>query len=353
MSRISQLQNEVPADVSYLISNPVNIRYLSGFTGSNGLLLVTPDSAFLITDTRYELQAAAETFDVEVIVKANIWEPIAELVKTAELWFESGHLVVGRHSELLERLNSVRLSVARFKIETLRQIKDATEINLIKQACAITTAALQSLIQAELVNKTERQIAVQLERLMIDLGAETAAFPSIVATGSNSAIPHHQPTDRKIAKGDFLKIDFGAQVKGYKSDCTRTFVVGTAQPWQKSVYEAVQQAQHAGRDSVSTSVTTAEVDAKVRQVLEAHQYKEYFTHGLGHGVGLDIHEDPFLGRSSDGRIAQNLHPNMVLTVEPGVYLPGRGGVRIEDTGIVTANRYEVLTEFNYELLEIK
>jgi Xaa-Pro aminopeptidase len=183
---------------------------------------------------------------------------------------------------------------------------------------------------------------------MRDLGADDIAFESIVASGPNSAIPHHEPTDRQIQSGDFLKIDFGAKIHGYHADCTRTSVIGKPAEWQFDLHAAVTTAQHAGRDVIRAGIEFREVESSVNQSLSASGYREYFTHGLGHGVGLAIHEDPFFGRVEDAKIA----PNTVITIEPGAYLKDQGGVRVEDTIVVHSNGYENLTNLPYELLEL-
>ena len=205
------------------------------------------------------------------------------------------------------------------------------------QSCTVAGIAQHPLTRPRFV-KADRVQAIVLEQ----------RIESIVASGPNSAIPHHKPTDRVITKGDLLKIDFGAQYQGYKSDCTRTFAIGSAQPWQSEIHQAAIAAQAQGRKAVCVGIDLVEVDAMVRKELTRFGFLHYFTHGLGHGVGLDIHEDPFLGIKSKGNIAKN----MVITIEPGIYLEAKGGVRIEDTGVVTDSGYEVFTNFTYELLEL-
>lgn len=187
-----------------------------------------------------------------------------------------------------------------------------------------------------------------LEHKIRELGANDVAFETIVATGANSAIPHHEPTDRAISHGDFLKIDFGAKFDGYHSDCTRTVVVGKASEWQIALHAAVTSAQAAGRNTISSTANLANVESAVNESLTASGYRDYFTHGLGHGVGLEIHEEPFFGRTEDAKIACNT----VMTIEPGAYLDNMGGVRVEDTIVVDSNGYQNLTNLTYELLEL-
>lgn len=353
MNRLSTLRKSLSSDVCVLISNPVNVTYLSGFTGSNGLLLITYKEAILLTDARYTIQAKQEVRDFEVVIDPNIWQKIPSLLKDLkedikQLTVEANHITVSAHDSIVEALPKFEIVKQSDFVENLRQIKDQNEIDLIKTACEISTNALTNIINGKLIGKTEHQIAVALEREMVDLGATQIAFQTIVASGPNSAIPHHQPTQRSLQKGDFLKIDFGAQFKGYKSDCTRTFVLGSAAQWQKDMYEAVLVSQSMGRQLSVPGERFNNVDKAVRQKIADLGYADKFTHGLGHGVGLMIHENPFFTAKNNDIIAQN----MVLTVEPGIYETNLGGVRIEDTGLITSAGYTVLTQFEYDLVEL-
>jgi len=348
MKRITAFQEKLKEEESFLVSNPANIRYLSGFTGSNGLLVISKTKAKLFTDFRYSIQAQNEVTDFELTFAADIWAKMHQEIDARTLLIEAEHLTHARFFRLKNLLVGSNIEGKEKFIESMREEKDAGEISKIRRACEISTTALQRLIELPLIGKSEKIIATTLERLMIDLGAEKLAFETIVASGPNSAIPHHQPTERTLEHGDFLKIDFGAMVDGYRSDCTRTFVAGVANEWHKSVHQAVKLAQGIGRAEVQIGRTTKEIDSKVRESLAKANYLEYFIHGLGHGVGIDIHEDPFLGLTTQGSIAKN----MVITIEPGLYFPDRGGVRIEDTGVVTDSGYEVLTVFTYDLIEL-
>jgi Xaa-Pro aminopeptidase len=198
------------------------------------------------------------------------------------------------------------------------------------------------------VGQSEIAIRNTLEQQMREYGADDIAFASIVASGPNSAIPHHEPTDREIQSGDFLKIDFGAKVQGYHADCTRTVVVGRPASWQVDLHSAVSAAQEAGRNTIRSGIAFTDVETAVNQSLNESGYRELFTHGLGHGVGLVIHEYPFFGRVGDAKIA----PNTVITIEPGAYLRDKGGVRVEDTIVVNSEGYRNLTNLPYELLEL-
>ena len=229
----------------------------------------------------------------------------------------------------------------------MREIKDAGEIALLRLACEAADAALADLVEGGGLRpgRTEREVGRELESLMLDHGADGVSFETIVATGANSAIPHHRPTDAVLAAGDFVKIDFGALVCGYHSDMTRTFVLAPAAQWQLDLYELVAAAQRAGREAVKPGVALRDVDAASRRVIADAGYADNFTHGLGHGVGLEIHEAPGISASAAG----TLLAGSAVTVEPGVYLPDRGGVRIEDTLVVGETAPDLLTQFPKEL----
>lgn len=345
-SRIQVVRQSLKTDETFLVSNPVNIRYLCGFTGSNGLLLINQEIAVLLTDPRYDIQSHQETFNVEIDLSSDIWKRL-EKFDFDTLCIEATNLTVKRFDDLVKLCNKIERKNG--LVEQARIIKDETELALIKTACEISVSSLAKLIDSPLVGLTEIEISTKLDRLMIDAGAESRAFDTIVASGPNSAIPHHQPSKRVLESGDLLKIDFGAQYLGYKSDCTRTFVAGSATEWHKEIHQAAAAAQQIGRNESKSGSSLGSVDEKVRAQLAESGFLEYFIHGLGHGVGLDIHEDPFFKPESAGKIT----PNMVITVEPGIYLPDRGGVRIEDTGVITNSGFETLTNFSYELIELR
>jgi Xaa-Pro dipeptidase len=333
-----------------LITDLINVRYLTGFTGSNAALLLTEKRSVLATDGRYEVQAAKQSPDVELLKDRACAAALAELAEKNALrrvGFESHHVTVDLRDTLVERCPGAALVSLGQVVETLRMSKDPDEITLMRHAAEIADAALAEVLEGLVLGRTERHVARELERRMLDKGAEAAAFETIVATGDNSAIPHHRPTDRRIGQGDLLKIDFGARVDGYHSDMTRTFVVAaTPQDWQLEIYDLVFAAQRAGREALRPGVEVLAVDSAARGVIAAAGYADQFGHGLGHGIGLRIHEAPLLGPSSSGKLVRN----GVVTVEPGVYLPGLGGVRIEDTLVVTDDGPELLTVSTKELL---
>jgi Xaa-Pro aminopeptidase len=331
------------------VTTLVNVRYLTGFTGSNGAVLVPVDGeAVFFTDGRYQDQADEELPDIAHVIGRDLLGGAAERMPSGRWALETHTLSVDAHAELARLVHGVELVAADRVVEGLREVKDEQEIAALRQACDISTGALEQLLAGPLVGRTERAVARDLEARMLDLGAEAIAFETILASGPNTAIPHHHPTDRVLTRGDLLKIDFGARVDGYHADCTRTVVLGPADDWQKEVHAAVQHSQAAGLDRLREGVPVSDADAAARDSLQASGWLDAFTTGLGHGVGLEIHEDPFIAGSHTGKLISRT----VLTMEPGIYVPGRGGVRIEDTVLVTAGAPEVLTTMTKDLLEI-
>lgn len=337
-----------------LVSDLNNIRYLSGFTGSNAALLIFADArpAVLATDGRYRTQAAAQAPDIEIVIERACGAALTTRAAAAgvrSLGFEGHVLTVDAHHALTATLSdhpNTALVRASGAVEALREVKDAGEVALLRLACEAADAALAALIERGGIRpgRTEKQVRNDLEALMLEHGADGASFETIVATGANSAIPHHRPTEAQLCTGDFVKIDFGALVGGYHSDMTRTFVLGAPAAWQTEIYDLVATAQRAGREALAPGVALAAVDGAAREVIAAAGYGESFSHGLGHGVGLQIHEAPGINAKAAG----TLLAGSAVTVEPGVYLPDRGGVRIEDT-LVVGNRPELLTRFPKEL----
>ena len=347
-SRISRIQDSLQDEQSFYVTNLINIRYLCGFTGSNGALLISKSAATLATDSRYEVQSSQQCFDVDFVIGRNLSELLIKKDLSAEIWFESDHLSVSQLTALNEIFPNHKFVAKTGTIEAHRHVKDEAELRIIRTACEISVAAWRMTIEQIKIGQSEREIRNNLEHNMRQLGADDVAFNSIVAAGPNSAIPHHEPTDRVLARGDFLKIDFGAKSDGYHADCTRTVVVGKPAGWQVEMYQALASAQAAGRAALSAHTTYLAVESAVSESLKASGHLEFFTHGLGHGVGLEIHENPFFSRGSQDKIEENT----VLTIEPGIYLRDRGGVRIEDTVVVTEESYVNLTDLPYELIEI-
>jgi len=339
-----------------LVSDLVNVRYLSGFTGSNAALLVFADdrTPVLATDGRYRTQAAQQAPDLEIAIERACGRHLVGRAAAAgvrRLGFESHVVTVDGFDGLSAEAGATELVRASGTVEALREVKDAGEVALLRLACEAADAALTDLIERGGLRpgRTEREVSRELENLMLDHGAEGVSFETIVAAGPNSAIPHHRPTDAVLSAGDFVKIDFGALVAGYHSDMTRTFVLGRAADWQHEIYHLVAAAQRAGREALRAGANLQDVDAAARQVIIDAGHGERFGHGLGHGVGLQIHEAPGINATAAG----TLLAGSVVTVEPGVYLPDRGGVRIEDTLVVadetSGHTPELLTRFPKEL----
>ena len=338
-----------------LVTDLVNVRYLSGFTGSNAALLIRVDdeTPVLATDGRYRTQAAEQSPDAEVVIERACSPHLT--ARAAEfgikrLGFESHVVTVDGHALLVKAAAGVELVRAAGAVEALREVKDAGEIALLRLACEAADAALADLVAAGGLRpgRTEKEVGRDLESRMLDHGADGVSFETIVAAGANSAIPHHRPTDAVLAAGDFVKIDFGALVSGYHSDMTRTFVLSPVAQWQLDVYDLVATAQRMGTDALAPGTSLSAVDGVSREVIADAGFAENFGHGLGHGVGLQIHEAPGISASSAG----TLLAGSAVTVEPGVYLPGQGGVRIEDTLVVgseDAPEPELLTRFPKEL----
>jgi Xaa-Pro aminopeptidase len=317
-----------------LITSPVNVRYLTGLASSNAALLVPADGRpVLATDSRYALTAQRECADLELAVSRPVETELAGLASRRglrRLAFEAHEMTVERHDALAAAFGDLDLRPLGRVVEDLRMVKDDTEIALLARACAITGAAFDEVAPQITSGMTERELAVLVERAMIEAGAERPGFDTIVASGPNGAIPHHTPSGRPFAPGDMITVDCGARYEGYHADMTRTVVLGAPADWQREVYALVAAAQWAGIEAAMPGVAAADVDAAARDIIAEAGQGEHFSHGLGHGVGLEIHEAPLLGRDKPGRLADRVP----ITVEPGIYLPGRGGVRIEDTLVV-------------------
>lgn len=351
-ARLAEALAQTDADAA-LITRLVNVRYLTGLASSNAALLVRRDGdATLATDGRYTTAAKEAAPDIELVSERAVAEALARLGS------ESGptRLAVEEHDVTLALAAAIEKAAAQAElvhlgrvVERLRTVKDDDELANLREACAISCRALEDLYAAgRFIGRTEREIARDLEARMVEHGADGLAFETIVATGPNSAIPHHRPTHRTVERGDLLKIDFGALYRGYHADCTRTSVVG-AEPadWQREIYDLVADAQRAGREALAPGAECIAVDNASRDIIKAAGHGEHFGHGTGHGVGMEIHEAPTLGYSATG----TLSARTPVTVEPGVYLPGRGGVRIEDTLVVRdGDGAELLTSTTKEML---
>ena len=358
LARRQRLQPAIQAlgaDAALITSLP-NVRYLTGLASSNAALLLpaTGDAAVLATDSRYEGAARRDAADQELLIDRFIEPALASLAtgrQLARLAFEAQEMTVQRHQEFTAAAPALELVPLGPAVEQLRMVKDEAEIERLAQACAITSQAVDTVIGHIRAGMTERELAALVERTMADLGAERPAFETIVASGPNGAIPHHEPSSRPLAPGDLITIDCGARYAGYHADMTRTVVLGPPADWQRDIYQLVAAAQQAGIDAAVPGADVAQVDGAARGLISQAGYGDQFTHGLGHGVGLEVHEAPIMGYGRTGTLGDRVP----ITVEPGIYLPGRGGVRIEDTLVVraaagTAASQELLTTTTRELL---
>jgi Xaa-Pro aminopeptidase len=328
-----------------VFSHLPNVRYLSGFTGSNAVLLLTARSATLFTDPRYELQAAEEVDCPVKVVRGSLWPEVAKAVKrrkVATLALEAEHLAQAEFARIAAGLGeSVSLGDVSGLAERLRSVKDAWEIEAIRRSMDVCGKAYVQTLQKIKLGMTENAIAAELEYRMRRLGAEKPSFETIVATGERSALPHAQPTGSRLEANQLLLIDMGASLDGYASDMTRVVHTGRASRLAKRLYDAVLEAHMAAFEMVRPGVA--------RKTLKRFGYDQYFQHSTGHGLGLEIHEAPRVGRSVPDVIEQN----MVITIEPGAYIPGTGGVRIEDTVLVTERGAESLTKVPKEFLVLE
>ena len=348
-ARVQQHVAEAGADAVLVTAAP-NVRYLTGLASSNAALLVpAAGQAILATDSRYALAARRDCPDVELLTERFI-EPRLAAEMTSRGWhtvaFEAHEMTVERHVELAAAAQGVTIVPFGRKIEELRTVKDPHELELLATACRISCQAIADVFALIRPGLTERRLAAALEARMTDLGAEGPAFDTIVASGPNGAIPHHSPTDRPLRRGDLVTMDFGASYGGYHADMTRTVALGEPAGWQREIYELVAAAQRSGIEAARPGADVGDVDAAARDMIRDAGHGEHFGHGLGHGVGLEIHEAPMIGYSRTGKLASRVP----VTVEPGVYLPGRGGVRIEDVLIVGADGTGLLTTTTRELL---
>jgi Xaa-Pro aminopeptidase len=338
-----------------LVSRLPNVRYLCGFTGSAGTLLVTRDRVALVSDGRYAEQAAEQLagagVDGDVLIGTTVTRQ-RELLHDAvpegtRLGLEAhGITWAQQRAFAAEWFPHTELVATEGLVEGLRRVKESGEVARIHTACTIADDALREVAAMLPRRPTEREVGLALELAMRERGASGNSFDPIVASGPNGAKPHARPTERRVERGELVVIDFGCVVDGYCSDMTRTVSVGDPGPDARRLWDTVRASQQAGRDVVAPDVPCADVDRACRDVIEAAGWGDEFVHGTGHGVGLEIHEDPRV----TGTARDSLEPGHVVTVEPGVYLPGIGGVRIEDTVVVTKDGADPLTAFPKELV---
>jgi Xaa-Pro aminopeptidase len=348
--RLADAVDEAGLDV-LLITDLVNVGYVTGYSGSNGIALVGPRTRTFVTDFRYVEQAEVEVHSSFQRLRASL--DLLDAVDRAlpegqlRLGFEDSHMSVRQHARLRELLpDRVELVGADGIVEGLRAVKEPEEIERIRAASALADAAFERLIRDGLVGRMEREVAIALEADMRDRGAQRPSFETIVAAGPHGALPHAQPREVEIKAGQLVVIDWGAELDGYCSDCTRTVATGEPGEDARRVYELVLEAQRKGVQAVAARRSGREVDSVAREVIDAGGHGDHFGHGLGHGVGIAVHEAPRLSQRSD----DDLSAGNVVTVEPGIYLPGQFGVRIEDLVIVTDDGCEVLTSVSKELI---
>lgn len=361
--RLTKLRSRMSAEGvdGFYVTNMVSVRYLCGFTGSTGSLFVGPSEARLFVDGRYVIRARREVGGAEVVTYASRDEYpqlLAELGKAADrIGFEAGHVTVLARGETLEPpdgldrvkryFDSADLVPTVRWVEDLRQYKEPSEIDALRAAAVLADEGFEFALDRIEVGMTERELALELEIHMRRNGADGVSFPPIVAAAANSALPHASPGDQPVEKGRYLLLDFGAIYKGYCSDLTRTFLIGPGDDRHREVYEKVAEAQLAGLEMMKPGTVEGDAHGRALAVFERAGYPEAFSHGLGHGVGLEIHEErPNLKPGLQGTLA----PGHVVTVEPGVYFEGWGGVRIEDLVVITSDGHDILSKAPKDLI---
>ena len=333
-----------------LVSDPYNMRYLSGFTGGEGYLYISENRQCIIVDARYTLWAKNECNLDVITIDSDFYHSINEFIeldKADILMLEGRHLTYMQYKEFEENL-SVKVKSLDDEIDMLRLVKDDEEIGYIREAERIGDEAFSYILGELREDITEKEVAYKLEMYMRTHGAEGLSFETIAAGGPNSASPHAMPSDRKLKSGDMFTMDFGCIYKGYCSDMTRTVVIGKASEKQREVYNIILEAQQCAIDNIRAGISGCDADSCARNVITAAGYGDCFGHGLGHGVGLFIHEEPRLSKKSKNILV----PGNVVTVEPGIYIPGEFGVRIEDVVVIRENGIENLTLSDKTLIEI-
>ncbi|AMW05068.1 M24 family metallopeptidase [Gemmatimonas phototrophica] len=354
--RLAALRDAIGrADLDGLLVTALpNIRYLTGFSGSSALLFVTARECVLFTDFRYETQVGDEVGGAATVrieptsLWTGLWPAIVGMAGVERIGFESAHLMHRDFARLLEQGSRWQWRPAIELVETLRAVKDPGEVAAIERAVQMAQTALEHTLKELVPGLTETAVAGRLERHLRETGSEAFPFPSIVASGPRSALPHARAADRLLAKGDLVLLDFGAVADGYCSDITRTVVLGSASAEQREVYDIVLEANIRASGAVRAGMLGMAADAVARDYIAACGYGEAFGHSLGHGIGLEVHESPRLARTVDAPLATG----MVVTIEPGIYRPDWGGVRIEDDVLITDAGARVLTGFPRQLLEI-
>ena len=343
--RLTPLLEEQGLD-ALLVTDLVNLRYVTGFTGTNGACVAGPAQRVFFTDFRYVEQARAQVDGFDQVRAGR--ELLADAARQlrGRVGFDDAHLSVRDHERLTELAEEAELVPAGGLVERLRAVKDDDEIAAIRAAAELADGVFELLAESALAGRTEKEVAWQAEREFRERGAEGPSFPAIVAAAGNGALPHAEPRDVPIPRDTLVVVDMGCRLDGYCSDCTRTFATGALDDESAAVYELVLSAQRAALDAVSTGAEGSAVDGIAREIIAAAGHGERFGHGLGHGVGLEVHEEPRLSQTAEATLAAG----NVVTVEPGIYVPGRFGVRIEDLVVVRDDGPEILTPFTKDLV---
>jgi len=357
MNALNNLKQSVQLSQNnaFVIFSPVNITYISGFNGHAATILIMADKCYFITDYRYFEQAKSQAKGFEVICRDRTKQSLGQLLNQIleqhsiqKLYFESDHISYSVWQGLLRELSLNQTQPLSRAIEDLRYCKSETEMANIQKAASIADQALENMLSLVKENVSERDLATELEYQMSKLGSEEMSFSTILVFAERSALPHGIPGNRKLKNGDLILIDFGAVHQGYRSDMTRTYVFGKANAQQKEIHQIVAQAQQKAIDAIEIGVTGEFLYQQSEKVLLASSYGQYMGEGLGHGVGLDLHEFPFMGKGCQLKIEQGC----VITIEPGIYIPDWGGVRIEDDVAITKEGVKILNNAPRELLEL-
>jgi Xaa-Pro aminopeptidase len=358
-SRLERLRDQLAEQslpaffISGVEYNVENLRYISGFTGSLGFGLVTAEKALFFADPRYHIQAKTECKAFEVVeCQSQILQEIAEKINGMGLGVmgvDKNHLTLGQFQTLQEKMPDTTLQSTEGIIEELRRVKEPSEVAAIQVACGIVDRAFAHILSQIKEGVSERDLAIELDFFMRREGADKSGFDSIVAFGPHSAFPHAHPTDQRLEQGQFIKMDFGAQKDNYNSDITRTVIFGPASDRHREIYAVVQEAQQRALDAIRPGIKGQEADAVARDYITEKGYGDHFGHGLGHGLGREVHDGGALNKTSE----IILEPGQVWTVEPGVYIEGFGGVRIEDDVVVTESGCDLLTTAPKELTIIE
>ncbi|MCH8645858.1 aminopeptidase P family protein [Staphylococcus lugdunensis] len=351
MSKLSQVRQQIldakKLDAIVILSD-FNRRYLSGFTGTSGALIISQQQNILITDFRYIKQATEQATDFEIINRTH--DLITEV---KQVLLDKGFTIIGFEGHLVSydtykslQDNTITFSSIANEIETIREIKSSAEIDLIKEAAHIVDDTYNYILTVAKAGMTEKEIKALLESKMLHLGADGPSFDTIVASGYRGALPHGVASDKIIEQGDMITLDFGAYYHGYCSDITRTFGIGKPKAQLEEIYNIVLESQQLAINQIKAGMTTQQADALARDYIDKHGYGDAFGHSLGHGIGLDIHEGPLLSKNTNN----TLKVNNCVTIEPGIYVEGLGGVRIEDDILITENGCEVFTKCTKDLI---